>query len=120
MPVEESDMCREVSILALGWEAGDAIERGDVVEVHADGLAWKGDGTHPFVGIAMYAASAGDQFSAYCSGNKKVWCKKGTNGINVGEYAKDDTDGGICKGSITNRIGCCLEVNGDEVKILLY
>ena len=119
MTVSKNDICQEEGSFTYNWVAGNTIEKGDAVEMHDDGFAWKGDGTHPFVGVADYAAVEGDSFAAYGPSNK-VWVKKGTNGLLCGAYAKDDTDGGLTTGTLDNAIGVCIEVDGSDVKVLLY
>lgn len=121
MTVSKVDICKEEGSFTYNWVAGDAIEKGDAVEMHSDGKAYKGAGTDPFVGVAEYAASADESFVAYGPSNK-VWAKKGTNSIAAGDYAKDDTDGGFTTAAeaTDHCVGVCIEVDGDDCKVLLY
>lgn len=118
MTVSKQDICKEEGSFTYNWVAGDTIEKGDVVEVHDDGKAYKGDGAHGFVGVADYAIATGKPFAAYGPSNK-VWAKKGV-GLTAGMYIKDGAAGAFVEGIATDAVGVCLEVDGDDCKVLLY
>lgn len=122
MTVEKNDICQEEGSFTFNWVAGNAtIEKGDVVEMQADGTAMKGVGTKPFVGVADHAVAANASFAAYGPGGNKVWAKKGQAGVNVGDYVKDDNDGGFCTSAdATTAVGVCIELDGTACKVLLY
>ena len=123
MTVSKNDICQEEGSFTYNWVAGDTIEKGDVVEMHSDGLAYKGAGTDPFVGVADYAAVAGESFAAYGPSNK-VWAKNGVDAAAaaVGDYVEDDTvtTGAFATYTAGFRVGVCIEVDGLDIKVLLY
>ena len=120
MTVEKNDICQEEGSFTFNWVAGDAIEKGDAVEMHSNGKAYKGAGTDPFVGVADHAVATGEDFAAYGPGGNKVWGKKGTNDLAVGDYAKPDVDGGFTTAVKADAVGTCIEVDGEDRKVLLY